>query len=276
MTPQEISEFINQPTPRRVPLSISRMEIDEYYFLQYKGILYKLLCFLFFVIIVWGQFFVCDIMMDFGHKEMVQGAITSMEYQDGIFNKPYRLWIRFLMTDGEMRSNTCHVDHKEEIPGWGIIPETLNNPDLNKRLKLKNPFSIDVEYIPWYPSAARAVGTRSFPFSYFAILIFFIISFAGIPLASRLLRGFRITKRLLADGLFTTGHVFKPTVRKKYALYYDVWFINQCNERRKGFFIVPAESVPKVLNWVYERSSVGLLYLPNHDEVIITDLWLDT
>ena len=279
MTSQEIAEFVNQPTPRKVPGKVFNAVInkDERNFCM---LLCGLALMIILLIIIYGNFLVSDMLLDIGNKMTEQGTITSMlQISSGRSPIRYRLTMRFTTPDGVVETS-CYVSHRNAIPGWGIIPETRNNPDLRRRLSLRTPFPVTVEYIPWYPSLARAVGTRSSPDSYFLNFIYITTISIATFLLFIMFRGFRRTKRLLREGLFTTKgrvlefaeqrNIFKRLMCKHS---FFVSFIGQHGERREGVCTVTEDSYSACARWADNGGPVNLLYLPDRNEVIITDLW---
>ena len=206
----------------------------------------------------------------------MQGAITMINQIDGINDDDTycHVQIRFQTPSGE-KLLFCNVNNKEDIPGWGVIPETRNNPDLRKRLRLKKPFIINIEYIPWNYSVARAVGTRFSSHTNFYSFISILTTLVIYYMTFRLHRSFRRIKHLLAEGLFTTGQVLIPEGLLRNPFYFIVCFIDRHSVRRKGSCIVMSELTYTVYKWANDGQSVGLLYLPDLNKVIITDLWLD-
>jgi len=257
MTSREISEFVNQPVPRKVPGKFFRAAIDKKInVVNYKLMFILIFALLFYMYLVrWSMF--SDILLDRGYKDTAQGAITSMTREGG----RYRLYIRFHTPGGEIEAN-CYVSHRRDIPGWGVIPETLNEP-----------FPVTIEYIPWRPSVARAVGTRSSDSAYFLNLIRFIMLFALICVLFRIFLDFRRIKRLLSKGLFAAGHIYKYVIQGNSSSF-SVNFIDQRGMKQTTFFTVPNSASSACRKWADENRSIGLLYLPGKDKILVTDLWL--
>ena len=294
MISQEISEFVNQPTPRKVPNNIFLAATNESDHHTYKWALIIILVLLFAIYLFrWSIF--SDILLDVGDKEMAQGSITAMSRSVTRAGSCYRLRIHFQTPNGVVET-TCYVSHRRNIPGWGVIPETRNNPNLlHKNLRLEEPFPVIIEYIPWRPSAARAVGTRSSSFTYFSNLVPFVLILGGIYMAFGASLRLRRVKRLLSKGLFTTGRLSISATQENLSSFSMIrqllpaWYIfgssskkcivnftDQRGMRREGSYIPVDNNDSWVLcQWVSEGRSVGLLYMPDQEKVIITDLWLE-
>lgn len=290
MTQQEIIAFVNQPIPRNVPLSILHAEIDKHNnYLSKNTLFYLVFCVFFIVpIISITMFCISDILLDLniGNKKTVHGVIISISRVHDR-KEYYILSIRFSTQNGDIKAN-CHVDYKNEIPGWGLIPETLYNNDHLDHVYLKKPFPVTIEYIPWYPSGARIVKTRSSPFSYFSVFVFIVIIAVAVSMTFVHLKRSRMNKRLLTEGLFANGHIFEPTKQRKnlFQLFESIFqgknslsfaflFIDPSGVKRKGSCIVSKHTFSLCKTWINEERTFGLLYLSDQEEVIITDLWLN-
>ena len=227
-----------------------------------------------------------DILLDAGIKNTTQGAITEIAQMsrirgDGTY---YRLMIHIPMPDGEMRAS-CYVSYRRDIPGWGIISETQGDADLRRRLSLRNPFPVTVEYIPWNPSVARVVGTRYSYISFLAIFIIIVLTFFMVYVTFRHFRHFRKVKRLLREGVFAIGGRLEIDEQRKdlftsvYRLIgidsFAVRFADQRGVMRSGSCIVSMLNYFTCKQLFESGQTVNLLYLPDQDEVIVTDLWME-
>ena len=301
MTSKEISEFINQPIPSKVPHKIfcevtSWFSRHSYYYAFFAPVVMAL--FVYMMSHTIHPHFIMDyILLDLGGRNKIttQGIITSITPRRGnilfwgdIGPSYYNLSIRF--NDGDRNINTSNfVWRRNNIPGWGVIPETLSNSRLafGESLSLIEPFPVAVEYIPGR-RAIRVAGARSDASHRLYFLIFRIVEFY---LLTRILIfildvGIIRAKRLLRKGLFAVGHIFEREASSSFLQFlpnpgpasdYAVAFIDHRGMRRVSPFIMPVDT--NNTSWLPGLASkgqpVGLLYLPDTKKVIITDLWLD-
>jgi len=291
MTPQEISKFVNQPIPRKVPYKVfckvtcwlSRYNYYSALLAPFIGTLFITYMFMRFS----NPFFMMDyILLDFGigNKMTMQGNIVSITpqrlsqfFMRGIGPTFYNVRISF-HDDERYRHINSFVWRRKNIPGWGIIPETQNNPDFSiRRSILATPFPVIVEYIPNRSYAVRAVGTRSYASLRVQRLIWI---FVELYLLSRILLfildSIPKIKRLLRKGLFATGYISKQNTSNG-VLDYVVSFTDQRGVMRVAPIIMTPEvlGMPWLPDWVDRGLPVGLLYLPDTKAVIVLDLWLD-
>jgi hypothetical protein len=89
-------------------------------------------------------------------------------------------------------------------------------------------------------------------------------------------------KHLLAEGLFVTGLATEVKLWQKgrrwtadIADTYKVIvsFSDQYGATQAGRYLIEEHDLPTCSQWADEKRSVGLLYLPNRQDVLITDLW---
>jgi len=293
MTPQEVSDFVNQPIPRRVPHKI--FCAVTHYHSRYRG--YPLLIFFFFIMVL--EFLsererIMDyILLNFGvgNRVTVQGDMTSIWPSPrlwGIGPTSYSFSILFSTPEGYKRV-TNYVWRRENIPGWRIILETLNNPDLSGTLLLTDPFPVTVEYIRGRPSAARALGTRFFS----GVSNLILLTAKIYVLAFILFSDLRIAMRLLRKGLFTVGYIskqknssspfteFKRTLVYSFACSCDsdhiVNFTDWDGAEHEAFIVAPtgAKNRAWISTFANYGQPIGLLYLPGTNIVIITELLLN-
>jgi len=267
MTSQEISEFVNQPAPRKVPRKVFLTAIDKSDTNLYRWVLVFFAMILGFIYLFQWSIY-SDFLLDIGYKDTAQGAIISITQEMRQFGSDYHLRIRFPMHDGEIETS-CYVTPKENIPGWGVIPETWNNPCLRSSVRLETPFPVTIEYIPWNPYIARAVGTRHSIFPYFFKLISFVTILALIYMTFAVFLRFPRAKRLLREGLFAAGRISISAPN------YIVSFTDQCGMNQERIYEASDKHISTCRQWAHEGRSVGLLYLPDQEKVIITDLWLE-
>jgi len=286
MTPQEISEFVNQPIPRKVPREISRKAIN-WHSKTILGVCISVLTLIVVMISLVSEVSIVDIMqlnMGTVNKMTTQGAIISITPTRlwGIGPTSYYLKTRF-STSGGYRIVASYVWRRRNIPGWGIIPETQNNPRLRETLTLTSPFPVTVEYLrnrSWI--VARAAGTRlkigiSDIMLYVALLgLVMLASLAAVAINARR------AMRLLRKGLFTTGYISLFTGHKYpydgCVSGYAASFTDLNGVKREELIMLPTgeENQLWFLNFFCRRQPVGLLYLPDTNSVIVTDLWLDS
>ena len=292
MTTQEISNFVNQPIPRKIPSDFPRS-------ILYNGALSKtrlrrmdfhiLKIVLWFVWIPYLLFFLTlnpleDLLLDIGVKRTAQGTVISKEqitvqnthrlpYR---YRKYYRLVVSFSTPKGEVTAN-CYVYNFQRITSWETIPESLGEQASDLFARLKEPFPVPIEYIPWYPSVARAANTRVVKDSdsFYLVTLFFI---AISVLLYAIIRDCLINERILKNGQFVTGHVMEIRARSTatnihYACDVEVSFIGKSSPQ-VGYCKVPWYVWSKCSKWS-KGISVGLMYLPNRKDILITDLWLD-
>ena len=296
MTPQEISEFVNQPIPRKVPREISRKVTFWHH--HYIWIFLALtLLWPVSLLNVTSQVPIMDFirLLNSGpHNRMTtQGSIISII--------PTRLWrigptsyyltTRFSTPDGD-RITASYVWRRGNIPGWGVIPETQNNPRITEALSLAEPFPVTVEYFRTHSHIARAVGTRfsigisdgMFHVALFGLII--LASIAGVFIHAR------IAMRILKRGLFTTGHIsLHKDLSKNISIFsmlkhmshstftfFTVSFTDQRGIKRESSirFSPGEKDDERIMDFFRNEQPVGLLYLPDTNEVLITDLWLDS
>ena len=296
MTSQEVSEFVNQPIPRKVPYKIFR-KVADYSFGLRSGIYayYSMCAFLFFMItllfLTEQQRIMDYILLNFGigNRMTAQGVVTSIWPSSrfwGIGPTSYSFSIRFSTPEGYGRA-VNYVWRRGNIPGWGAIPETQNNPRLREALSLTNPFPITVEYVRGRPSAARALGAR-FSSGIGDLVLATATSYLMIYI---LFPNIRIGKRLLKKGAFTTGYIskkksssspfteFKQTFGCSCDFGHMANFTDRDGVEREAFIMVVALSDATNRSWLsmfdYYKQPVGLLYLPGTNVVIITDMLLD-
>ena len=289
MTPQEIQDFVRQPTPRKIPKNVWRKTTKLHNLWHYIAVFG-----LFMLVLAISYLMAGTILLDIGNKKTTQGAIIGWErrslkagkhHKEG---KPYyRVSIRFSTPSGEVVAN-CYVYDQEIFPGWGQIPESRDEQVANAFVSLKEPFPVAVEYVPWYPSFARMAGTQAYtPFTScgsFSPLSQYLLALTVIFIVSALLLGEcrrvrRETKHLLAEGLFAISHG-KPSLhsfRGTIPSWAIVSFSDLDGVKREGRCdLSPREG--KMCIKLHEKrlpGYVGLLYLPYMKNIVITDLWQD-
>jgi hypothetical protein len=286
MTLQEISDFVHRPVPRVVPRSVFRAATREnpLRWLFLFGAVFLLFgLFVCWVFQAWSG--VGDILLNIGNEKTTNGAIVGWERtsasvggsrRGGGFTPVYRVDIRFFTPNKEVAAQ-CYVTGIRSIPGWGQIPESRNERASNASVRLKEPFPVTVEYVPWYPSLSRAVDTRASLIGYFGLVIF-IFPLVGIAICVHSWYCRRRTKRLLAEGQYVTGRVTRiltRTARRSKHFEAVVSFDDQNGVERTGFCPVLYRAYSECNRWITEDRSVGLLYLPDRENVLIPDLWLE-
>jgi len=232
-----------------------------------------------------------NIMLNFGlgNKSTAQGSIisiTPVRPLGTIGPASYYLRTRFSAPEGYRIANS-YVWRRSNIPGWGIIPETQNNPHLTvgETLSLSEPFPVVVEYVSGRPRAARAVGTR---LSIGIIgIILMVILFSPIIIAV-IFKGpsdLRNPKRLLRQGVFTTGYIYwrrsssvslsRLTETLNLAPNYVVSFMDQFGEEWEAPILAPKEELcGELLPFLASIDGpIGFLYLPDVGAVIVPDSW---
>jgi len=322
VTPQDVSNFVNQPTPRKVPREISRKVTNW----NSPVIWFFALMILWPVVMMLFTFRSEVSIMDYVRllNSGSQNRITTQGYIISI--RPTRLWeigptsynltTRFSASGGD-RLTVSYVWRRSNIPGWGVIPETQNNPHITEVLSLAEPFPVTVEYFRTHPQVARAIGTR-FTINISDTMLFVVI-FALVFMAMLLQVYIDAHKpmRLLREGLFTTGYVsldkkvvqnglsFFTTLKQSFDGNDSSLVANFTDQRGMGrecFIKLPTDKenerlfhdlVRSLLPWrigkpfrgkneklfenfIRNEQPVGLLYLPDMDAVIVTDLWLDS
>jgi len=322
MTSKEISEFINQPIPRKVPREISRKLTMWHSLVVWFFALMILWSVVMMIFTVSSEISIMDLirLLNSGAQNRVttQGSLISIT--------PTRLWdvgptsynltIRFSTPESD-RITVNYVWRRNNIPGWGVIPETQNNPNISEGILLAEPFPVTVEYFRTRPQVARAAGTR-FSIGISDTMLFVV--FFGLVFMAVLLQVYmdaRKPMRLLREGLFTTGYIsldkkiiqnglsFSTTLKQSFdgnVLGIVANFTDQRGMRREGFIKLPTDEenerlfhdfAQSLLSWrigkpykgknekwlddsAHNGQPVGLLYLPDTKDVIVTDLWLDT
>jgi len=272
VTPQEITNFINQPTPRKIPKNILRAVNYKNKHLRYLAGFLVIYALMLSLILLFLQ---KDILLDI-LSNRVQGVLIGWKrYEVQEINiSCYQLVVRYPTPKGEEISD-CYVDFKENIPGWGQIPESLSYQDSDDSVFLSTPFPVIVEYVKLFPSVARAVGTKGKRSSQSADAF---IMFLPLLIISLLLftdsKPLKKDKQLLTKGCFTTGHVSEP---KKHLLsvIVFVWFNDQLGKRQTGIYTVRTKrDEAKCRQLFADDRPVGLMYLPDRLDIIITDLLL--
>jgi len=297
MTSQEITEFVNQPTPRKVPGKISRKVTNW----RNPGLWFIVACFLFFIVMIPPELSIMGFIRLLNstpqNRMTAQGFITSIEPTRlwGIGPTSYSLTTRFSTPRGD-RITVSYVWRRSNIPGWGVIPETQNNPRImtGETLSLAEPFPVNVEYFWTRPQVARAIGTRfstgiSDYMPFFTLCVFGIIgTIVGVYLNAR------TAMCILRNGLFATGYISLhkdlSTAAKNVSILsmakqvFDgnvavviARFTDHCGIERESFIRLPSDVGNEgwLKDFCLREQPVGLLYLPDTNEVIITDLWLD-
>ena len=277
MTAQEIQKFVERPTPRCVPRGVLRAadrgrRLHLRFFLGTVFFLIGLVSILFYR--VWAL--PADYLMDVGIMKTADGVIvgwkrTFISHSAGkgkekITTRLYRVEARIPTPNGEVTAY-CYAYGRGRIPGWGQIPESMNELDTDAFVRLKEPFPVVVEYIPRYPNLARAVGSRLASCDYVEGLEYLVIFLLGTVLCCNGWYRFRRLKRLLAEGRFTSGHIIKVTRRVVSVSYND-----QFGAKRTGSLLSDPALMAACSQWGAEHHSVGLLYLPGREDVFITDL----
>jgi len=284
MTPQEVSEFVNQPAPRRVPTKISRKVTS------WRGILPFVTIMLLIPVLLLGPLLIIarsPFYSDIENRATAHGSIISITPEVrlwGIGPTSYTLTARFYRPRGYITVNSL-VWGRRNIPGWGIIPETQNNPRRREILTLAEPFPVAIEYLRNRPSIARIVGTR-FPGDFSEFIDVFIV-FSLIIVAAISVKYLEVRKAmlLLRKGAFTSGYISKrPLVVTSYGddedpkQDYVASFTDLRGVKCKGHIVLPSDEEGNQ-SWLYlfayYGQPVGLLYLPDTEAVIVTDLWLD-
>ena len=285
ITLQEISDFVNQPTLRKIPRDVwSAVTKDtRINYVYFFGINLLLIVLVFLWLLFIGKL-PGHILLDIANKKTEHGTIIGWERagQESAHSerKRYRVTFRFSIPTVDVTAN-CYVDGIKNIPGWGQIPESLNEQASSVFVRLKEPFPVVVEYAPWHPSLARVVGTRFSSFGYGAWLCFSAVFLIFAQLGGwgfcLSLRERKITKRPLSEGRFATGRVLEIRVKGEPIppKSFDgiVLFRDQYGAEQADSFHVQY-SATKWRRWAEEDRSVGLLYLPDLEKVLITDLWL--
>lgn len=285
ITSQEISKFVAQPTPRDVPKNILHAAGAPSYFLAtLMGLLlilsFFLVTFLFSLMGLHSQHggLAGDFLLNIG-KRTAQGIVIDWEGREARFARwpaprlYYRVGISFHTSDGEITTD-CYVTDRRSIPGWGQIPESRIEQTFGAIVRLKEPFPVIIEYAPWDPSIARAVGTQASLMSAVFYLVFFSV-LGTIPLTYAMFWYIRKKlKRTLAEGLFAMGRVSEVCSTKEAGLKVSVSFTDQDGKARTGYRTVTKRVEDTCRKWKADDREVGLLYLPGREDVIITDLWV--
>ena len=278
VTHQEITNFINQPTPRKIPKNILHAvenKNSHKLFLVFKGLLIFSVLLLTLSLFFEENHILLNIL-----SNKVQGVIIGWERIEKQETKIsyYRMGISYPTPNGELTAS-CYVDFKENIPGWGQIPESLNDQASNDFVRLSTPFPVIVEYATLSHYVARAVGTRSTPNADYYILSliqltlgFLMILFISIVDINIHLQN---DKQLLTKGYFTTGHVCEPKKQNLLLIIVSVWFNDQLGKRQTGMCIVRTKRDKEKCRQLYaDDRPVGLMYLPDRLYILITDLLL--
>jgi len=289
MTPQEISKFVEQPMPRKVPHRILRkVQRESSGSSPAFRHLFVLLLIMIYMLIP-NQPILNNIVLDFGiaGKATAQGAIISITPTRlwSIGPTSYSLGTRFRPPGWRDITTVSYVWRRESIPGWGVIPETQDNLRLmvGETLSLAEPFPVTVEYIPGRPWNGRAAGTW-FPGGIIE-LILAIVVFYIVILAHALFSGAQETKQLLRNGVFTTGYISEQKNSSpftehgqrpaRYASDYIASFTDRSGVKREAFIVASSYT-----SWLWELANyeqpIGLLYLPDTNAVIVPNLWLAT
>ena len=169
---------------------------------------------------------------------------------------------------------------------------------VNQRTPREVPYGIFRKATPWGSSIiwnfylSALIVAALFAFSYFVfevnIAFLYVLGFIFIASSAAIYLKSRRAKRLLKEGLFTTGHIH---IRDDFSCFsrfkqeadgcdriYIARFTDQSGTKREAS-IIASFGIAKA-GWLSELSldarSVGLLYLPDTNAVIVTDLWLDS
>ena len=278
MTPEEISKFVNRPAPRDIPKNVWRAAGKPlvFYALGAFGFLIFLLFFLF----LRAWMLPGDILLDIGNKKVTQGVVIGHEplsklnsvsgnRTGGKITRVYRVSVRFPARNGEVTANCYAYDDDKKIYNTAVNDEVV------------------VEYIPWYPSIARATGARLSLVYYSSEVMQFILMLFGLAGCCYVWYRRRRLKRLLANGRFASGRVLEIDLDwwKKHrfrARIYSIHqflpgvvsFNDQYGAARTGRYYAPISTLEIYNRWAAAGRAVGLLYLPGRKDVAVTDLWL--
>jgi len=315
MTPQEISNFVNQPIPRKVPREIYYKATNWREPVVWK---YLAMFLLFFTVVSFIPVKNLFWPSSSTHWNMVttQGSIisiTPMRFY-GIGPVVYSLTTRFSASERDMSTNRLveryiHTDRfvwrRSDIPGLEIIPETRNNPILTigEILLLNEPFPVTIEYIRTHPEGALiveahfSIGIEDKPLvmlSVLGIISTLVIVFIWLI---ELFMDARRTMRILNNGLFIIGcisiHKDLSTFDKnmsilsmlkhrlaRNATVLIASFTDRRGMQRESFIRLRSLTEQRNKDWLNDffarEYPVSLLYLPDTNEVIVTDLWLDS
>ena len=315
MTPQEISEFVNQPIPRRVPHEISRKATNWREPVVWKTLAIALL---FFTVISLIPIKNLILPTNSAHWNMMttQGSIISITPVRflGIGPVFYSFTTHFSASERNMSTNrfverNIHTDRlawrRSDIPGWGIISETKNNPNLKigETLLLAEPFPVTVEYPRTHPEVALiaearfSIGIEDKPLVMLSVLgIISTLAIVSIWLVE-LFMDARRTMHILRNGLFITGYIFIhkdfSTFKKSLSIFsmlkrelarnatiLTASFTDQRGRQRESLIKLHSLTAKRNEDWLNDfflyEYPVSLLYLPNTDYVIVTDLLLDS
>ena len=127
----------------------------------------------------------------------------------------------------------------------------------------------------------RIFGLLSYPQQMRRSLFFTTMAYLMYIMFSDLRRA----RRLLKKGLFTTGYISKQKksslfteLRRRLANYdtdHVVSFTERHGVKRETYIVAPFDATNR--SWLYDlayyRQPAGLLYLPDTNAVIITDMW---
>ena len=306
ITSQEISNFVNQPTPRKIPKNVLRA-VDDKFSRYLAGLFILIFSALTLFVLYAGKF----ILLDIGSNKTVQGVLIGWRlYEVQEFNiSCYHLVVRYPAPKGELTAD-CYVDFRENIPGWGKIPESLSYQDSDDFIHLSTPFPVIVEYVSIFPTVGRAVGTRGTPdadaLSEFWVVLYSCFWLMLTPFVVRWYF-FRKKKQLLVKGYFTTGLISEPktddedtakSLKNKFIAFMKfmltpvalfikpidemgykialVWFNDQHGKKQTGMCKVRTKRDKEKCRQLFKSDRpVGILYLPDSLEIFITDLWLN-
>jgi len=302
MMPQELLKIATETIPRRVSFKIwleflSELIYDRARYTYYTFLILALL-FAIFIAHMHIPLIIHELpplSIVSGNRITTQGAIVSITPHRllGEIGPSYYYGLIIRFHDGEQLRHTHNfVWRRRNIPGWAVIPEIQSNRNFTEVLRLDAPFPVTVEYISSSPHWAQAAGTRP-------ILIIRIINFIfWFVFACSLFIGFmfahpdiRRIRCLLKKGVFTTGYIRRKTsssdslwseIKNFFDLHsyrdHIVRFKDQSGMEREGIILVSrmiSKQRYRISALAFDGNPVGLLYLPDMNEVIVTDLLRD-
>ena len=81
--------------------------------------------------------------------------------------------------------------------------------------------------------------------------------------------------RLLSEGRFATGRIVERGSMFKVFFYGEIQFSDQNSAVRTDKVVRRDARIAVCRQWAAEQRPVGLLYLPDRKDIVITDLWLE-
>ena len=177
-----------------------------------------------------------------------------------------------------------------------MTPQKISN-FVNQRTPREVSYEIFRKVTPWGSRIiwnfclSALIVIAIFAFIYFVfeinIVFLYVLGFVFIASSAVIYLKSRRAMRLLKEGFFTTGHIhirddFSSFSRYKqessgYDRIHIARFTDQSGNNREASIIAPlgAANADWLLKLLLDARTVGLLYLPGTNAVIVTDLWLD-